>query len=517
MIGVVLTGITKSGLVMRIVILVQVGTPVIARQKRFFQIMMLLSVGLRRMDTVKNTDCNSILFGMQLCFGLRTAGNDMESKKPPHNTQIERSLLGMILLSEEVIPSVIARLEPRDFYNPHHREIYTEINTLFNSGKSVDIITIANGLKDRGVIESIGGIPYLSSMTDIVASWSSVPDYCRIVKDKCKARDLIKLSTEATVRCHSNECITTIINDLGGKFFAISADKTKEAKGVGNIVDKVFTEIEERCNSDSNIAGLETGFTQLDKILSGLQQTDLIILAGRPSMGKTALVMNICRYIGMQEKNILVFSLEMNKERLVKRMLSDISMVNYNAILNGHLNDSTWPKIIQARGVIESMPIMIDDSPGLSIVELRARAKMASIRHGVELIVVDYMQLMHDKADNREREIAQISLGLKNLAKELDIPVVALAQLNRSLENRPDKRPIMSDLRDSGSIEQDADVIIFTYRDEVYNKSSDNPLKGIAELIIAKQRNGPTGKVKLAFLGQFLRFENLAEREDNGW
>ncbi|MBU1567759.1 MAG: replicative DNA helicase [Proteobacteria bacterium] len=423
---------------------------------------------------------------------------------PPQNIEAEQAVLGTMLLDDRSLPIVMSILCADDFYRPDHKEIFSTISSLFSENKNVDIVTVKNGMK-------IGNdaVAYLAELTGIVPSTSRVESYCLIVKERSKARDMIRLSQDVISRCYNLEPVKKITDSFGSEFFALAVDDKKSATLISDSIDSTLAVIKARQDSDRHISGLETGFYDLDKRLSGLCKKKLYIVAGRPSMGKSALAMNILESVSMQGETGMFFSLEMGKEELIERMLSSMSGVNGNAIRGGFLNNTTWPKVTHSAGKAKGMKLLIDETPALSIVELRARAKMAAARYGIGLIVVDYLQLMTAKAETRTLEIAKITGGLKGLSKELDIPIIALSQLNRSLENRTEKRPMMSDLRESGAIEQDADVIIFVYRDEVYNKSNDNPEKGVAELIISKQRGGPTGTVKLAFRGELTRFENL--------
>jgi replicative DNA helicase len=430
------------------------------------------------------------------------------SRVIPQNIEAERAVLGTILLVDNSVNFVLSKLKANDFYNKKHRDFIQVAAHLASNGDPVDITTIGNQLEPAK-----RDLPYLAKLTSEVPAISSLAGYCKIIKEKAKARRLIQIATNTIDRCYLGNPVHEVTDDFGQEFFALVTDQSSSTKSIGKILPGVLDEISNRCEKDSGLAGIGTGFPELDKITNGLQSTDLIVLAARPAMGKTTLALNIAAHAVKTGSKTLFFSLEMGSSQLVEMVLTGISGVSAEVIKKGYLNDSTWAKIKSAAENLKNLPLMIDETPALSIVDLRARTKIAAVNAGVDLVIVDYMQLMSGKAESRERQIAMISAGLKGLAKELKIPVLALSQLNRNLESRTDKRPMLSDLRESGAIEQDADVVALIYRDEVYNKSPDNPCKGEAEIIIAKQRRGATGTVKLAFDGAKNSFSNLRNNE----
>jgi replicative DNA helicase len=390
--------------------------------------------------------------------------------------------------------------------------------TLFEKNEPQDIITVTNILKDRNLLDGIGGPAYLANLTDIVPVAANIVYYAKIIRNKSVLRRLIQTCTEIASRCFDEQDdIDSLVDDAEQTIFEISRSKSSQHfQSLGTIIPETFKKVEKLAERKELITGVPTGYDDLDKITSGLQPSDLIILAGRPSMGKTALALNIAQNAAIFNKvPVAVFSLEMSKEQLGMRMLCSVSRVDSQDIRSGYIKDSDWPKLARATGILSEAPIYIDDSPALGVLEMRAKSRRLKSEHNIGLVVVDYLQLMRGRsnAERREQEISEISRSLKAMAKELDLPVVALSQLNRSLESRPNKRPQLSDLRESGAIEQDADLICFLYRDEIYNKSEDNPRRGIAEVIVGKQRNGPTGTVDLTFIDKFTTFENYTHHD----
>ncbi|WP_136810001.1 replicative DNA helicase [Desulfosediminicola flagellatus] len=428
---------------------------------------------------------------------------------PPHNIEAEQAILGTMMLNADCIPVVLSKLKVGDFYSNSHKTIYWVIDGLWKSETNVDTITVTNSLKREEKLDSVGGAGYLANLTSVIPVVSKVEDYCDIVTEKAQLRAMIELGTRLSDQCYEQGSARCASDDFGKKFFEIAAGHNETASFVGDTLEKVMADIDERCKSDKGLVGIPSGYSALDSILSGLPPGDLIILAARPAMGKTALAMNIAENVAKSGVPCLVFSLEMERHRLVERLISTSSGVFLKALRDGLLNINTRPKVNKAVSNIRGMPIIIDDTPALSITQIKAKAKMLHARHTLGLVIVDYLQLARGSGGNREQEIADISRGLKALAKDLNVPIIALSQLNRGLENRENKRPIMSDLRESGAIEQDADTILFVYRDEVYNRDEGNPAKGIAEIIIGKQRSGPTGEIKLRFDGAFTRFSNI--------
>jgi len=440
-------------------------------------------------------------------------------KVPPQNLDAEQSVLGGIMLDNQALNSALEILDADDFYSEAHRKIFSAIIELYNKSEPCDIITLSNILKNRTQLDQAGGISYLSALSDSVPSAANISHYAKIVKEKSILRKLIGTATEILHKSYtSSSDIDTVLDEAEHAIFEISENKIRPTfvpfKDL--IKDSVKT-IEKLYERKELVTGVPTGFEKLDDITSGLQKSDLVIIAGRPSMGKTALAMNIAQYAALEAGiPVAIFSLEMSKEQLALRMLSSEARVDSQRIRRGFLGEADWPKLITAAGRLSEAQIFIDDSPAISALEMKAKARRLKSEVNLGLIILDYLQLMRGGGykDSREQEISEISRSLKTLAKELNVPVIALSQLNRKLEDRTNKRPQMADLRDSGAIEQDADLIAFIYRDEVYDKSEENPEKGMAEIIVGKQRNGPTGMVKLAFQDKFARFENLARGID---
>ena len=437
---------------------------------------------------------------------------------PPQNLEAEQCVLGSVLLQQGALVKVLEILTADNFYRDAHKQIFEAMVTLFEKNEPQDIITVTNILKDRNLLDGIGGPAYLANLTDIVPVAANIVYYAKIIRNKSVLRRLIQTCTEIASRCFDEQDdIDSLVDDAEQTIFEISRSKSSQHfQSLGTIIPETFKKVEKLAERKELITGVPTGYDDLDKITSGLQPSDLIILAGRPSMGKTALAMNIAQNAAIFNKvPVAVFSLEMSKEQLGMRMLCSVSRVDSQDIRSGYIKDSDWPKLARATGILSEAPIYIDDSPALGVLEMRAKSRRLKSEHNIGLVVVDYLQLMRGRsnAERREQEISEISRSLKAMAKELDLPVVALSQLNRSLESRPNKRPQLSDLRESGAIEQDADLICFLYRDEIYNKSEDNPRRGIAEVIVGKQRNGPTGTVDLTFIDKFTTFENYTHHD----
>ncbi len=436
-------------------------------------------------------------------------------KVPPQNLEAEQSILGSILLENSAINSALEFLSKDDFYSEAHRKIFRVMVELSDKNEPVDIITLSNALRDKNLLDSVGGTAYLASLVDNVPSAANAANYAKIAKEKAILRGLIGSATEIITSCYDTGTdVDQILDRAEQSIFEISENKVRPAfHPIREIVKDSFRSIEDLYSRKELITGVPTGFEKIDDLTSGLQKSDLIIVAGRPSMGKTAFALNIAQFAAMESQtSVAIFSLEMSKEQLVFRMLASEAKVDSQRLRKGFLGETDWPKLTTAAGRLSEAPLFIDDTPAITVLEMKAKSRRLKADAGLGLIVVDYIQLMRAGGyrDNREQEISEISRSLKALAKELKVPVIALSQLNRKVEDRTNRRPQMADLRESGAIEQDADVIAFIYRDEVYNKSDDNPEKGIAEIIIGKQRNGPTGSVKLAFLEKFTTFENLA-------
>ena len=442
-------------------------------------------------------------------------------KIPPHSLEAEQSVLGSMLIAPDSWDKVVEIVVEDDFYNRAHRVIYSAVLKLLNQNQAVDTTTVKNILEQHDQLEEAGGFAYLIELAQNTPSAANVVAYANIIKERAVVRELIGVAHDiAEIGYHPEGRDSTDILDIAeSKVFEIAQKRQGENEGpkdVTNVLTKTVTRLDELVKQGSDITGVSTGFSDLDQKTSGLQPSDLIIVAARPSMGKTTFAMNLCENaMLMQDKPVLVFSLEMPAEQIMMRMLASLSRVNQTNIRTAQLDDNEWSRMSATiKHLKEKDNLFIDDSSGLTPMELRTRArKIVKEKGGISLIMVDYLQLMRvpSLSDNRTLEIAEISRSLKALAKELEVPVVALSQLNRGLAHRADKRPINSDLRESGSIEQDADLIMFIYRDEVYHENSE--LKGIAEIIIGKQRNGPIGTSRLTFQGQFSRFDNYAGPE----
>lgn len=439
----------------------------------------------------------------------------LSGRIPPQNVEAEQSVLGTILLSDHSLSAVLELIVSEDFYKDGHKLIFEAMIILFEKNEPQDIITLSNLLKDNNQLEDAGGLGYLATLTSIVPVTSNLLYYAKIIRQKAVLRNLITVNTDIASRCFEEQGdIDSLVDDAEQAIFEIARSKSDQSfTSLKRIIPSAFEAVEQLSQRKEMITGVPTGFPELDKMTAGLQPSDLIILAGRPSMGKTAFAMNIAQNASVIDKvGVAIFSLEMSKEQLALRLLCSAGHVDSQRVRTGRLQDDDWPKLTRAVGMLEESPMWIDDTPAISVLEMRAKVRRLSAQFPLGLIIVDYLQLMRGRnsIENRTQEISEISRSLKAMAKELKVPVIALSQLNRSLESRPDKRPMMSDLRESGAIEQDADVICFIYRDEVYNKAEDNPQKGITEIIIGKQRNGPTGTVKLTFIKEFTMFESLS-------
>jgi len=433
---------------------------------------------------------------------------------PPQNLEAEQSVLGAILLDNQAVNAVQEILTVNDFYTETHRKIYTAICELTDRNEPCDLITLSDRLRDKKHLEVVGGAAYLAGLVDSVPSAANVAHYARIVKEKAILRNLITAATEIINKSYNPGAeLDDLLDEAEHSIFEISEHKIRPSFfSMREIVKDSFETIENLSKRRDLITGVATGFTALDELTAGLQKSDLIIVAGRPSMGKTAFALNIARHAGMElGLPVAIFSLEMSKEQIAMRMLSATAKVDSQRLRKGFLGETDWPKLALAAGQLADAPVFVDDTPAITVLEMKAKARRLKAEQGLGLIILDYLQLMRSGShkESREQEISEISRSLKALAKELNVPVVALSQLNRKVEDRTNRRPQMSDLRESGAIEQDADVILFLYRDEVYNRSEDNPEKGIAEVIIGKQRNGPTTTVKLQFQEKFTSFENL--------
>jgi replicative DNA helicase len=443
-------------------------------------------------------------------------------KLPPQNIEAEQSILGGILLDNHSLNNVLEILVPKDFYSEAHRKIFAATIELSDRNEPCDLITLTNILKNKNQLDAVGGMAYLASLVDSVPSAANVAHYAKIVKEKSILRGLIGTATEILRKSYDSGAeIDRVLDEAEHAIFEISENKIKPAFFlVKDIIKDSFKTIERLYEKKALITGVPTGFEKIDDLTSGLQKSDLIIIAGRPSMGKTAFALSIASHAAVEMGlPVAIFSLEMAKEQLAMRMLASEAKVDSQRLRRGLLGETDWPKLTIAAGRISDAPIFIDDTPAIMVLEMKAKARRLKAESGLELIILDYLQLMRSGSyrESREQEISEISRSLKALAKELNVPVIALSQLNRKVEDRTNRRPQMADLRESGAIEQDADLIAFIYRDEVYNKSEDNPEKGMAEIIIGKQRNGPVGMVKLAFLEKYTTFENLARQDDSSY
>ncbi|MGW8304085.1 MAG: replicative DNA helicase [Desulfobacterales bacterium] len=437
---------------------------------------------------------------------------------PPQSIEAEESLLSAILVDNNTLLDVIEILSTDDFYRTAHQKIFASIMDLFDRGEPVDLVTLANNLKEKGHLEAVGGASYLARLVDAVPVAVNAQHYAKIVADKASLRHLIEKANAITKRCYDDRGnVDDIIDFAETSIFEISERKASQAfYPLSRLIIGNIETLEEKQGNKSLVTGVPMGFGHLDNLTSGLQNSDLIILAARPSMGKTALALNIARNAAVDANiPVAVFSLEMSKEQLSLRMLCAEARLDSSRLRGGFFSMDDWRRLTDAAGVLSESPIYIDDSPVLTAMEIRAKARRLKMDKNIGLVIIDYLQLMkaHGSSERRDLEISEMSRSLKALAKELEIPVLALSQLNRMLEQRNDKRPKLSDLRESGALEQDADVVAFIYRDDVYNQDENNPLKGTAEIILAKQRNGPTGKVVLTFLDAYTRFEILAPED----
>ena len=440
-------------------------------------------------------------------------------KLPPHSLEAEQSVLGGLMLDNERWDNVSERVTGEDFFSRPHRTIFGQMQRLLEQGRPIDLITLSEALETGGELENVGGFAYLAELSKNTPSAANISAYADIVRERAVIRDMISVANEIAdagydPQGRSSEDLLDLAESRVFQIAENRANKDEGPKGIEAILEETVEKIEKLyAQPHDGVTGVSSGYQDLDKKTAGLQPSDLIIVAARPSMGKTTFAMNLCENAAMtEEKPVLIFSLEMPGNQIMMRMLASLSRVDQTRIRTGQLDDEDWARISSTMGILlEKRNMYIDDSSGLTPTEVRSRARRIFREHGgLSLIMIDYLQLMRvpSLSDNRTLEIAEISRSLKALAKELQVPVVALSQLNRSLEQRADKRPVNSDLRESGSIEQDADLIMFIYRDEVYHESSD--LKGVAEIIIGKQRNGPIGTVRLTFNGQWSRFDNYA-------
>jgi replicative DNA helicase len=474
-----------------------------------------MSVSLNVVDDDYSPDPNAIPSDPQIA----------QLRIPPHSIEGESSVLGGLLLDNSAWDRVGDLVTDNDFYRYEHRLIFSSIASLINDSKPADVVTVFEKLQSQGKSEEIGGLVYLNALAQYVPSAANIRRYAEIVRERAILRRLVTASDEIGTAAFSTggRTVAEVLDEAERKIFAIGEEGSRMKQGfqgMDSLVVQLLDRVQEMSKNPNDITGVPTGFYDFDRMTSGMQAGDLIVLAARPSMGKTSLAINIAEHVALNEGlPVAVFSMEMGASQLAVRIVGSIGRVDQGHLRTGKLNDDEWPRLVEAIEKLRNIQLHIDETPGLTPSELRANARRLARQMGgkLGLIVVDYLQLMTGSrgsdGDNRATELGEISRGLKMLAKELQCPVIALSQLNRGVEQRTDKRPMMSDLRESGAIEQDADVIMFIYRDDYYNKDSKEP--GVAEIIIAKQRNGPTGTCKLAFLKPLTKFENLASGSDD--
>ena len=438
----------------------------------------------------------------------------------PHSIEAEQSVVGAMLMDKDAITTAGEIISGDDFYQASYGVIFDSMIELFNEGKPVDLITLQERLKEKDVPAEIASLEFVRDLVTAVPTSANVKYYAQIVADKSVMRKMIKLNEEIENMCYvGKEPLESIMEQTEKSMFQLLQRRTTgEYVPIKQVVLNALDKIEKASKSKGTVTGIPTGFIDLDYKLSGFQPSDFILIAARPSMGKTAFVLNIAQYMAFKKnKAVAIFSLEMSKEQLVNRLFSLESQVDAQSLRTGNMKDSDWEKLIEGAGVIGQSKLIIDDTPGISISELRSKCRKYKLEHGLDIIIIDYLQLMTGSvgksSESRQQEVSDISRQLKGLARELNVPVVSLSQLSRAVESRPDKRPMLSDLRESGAIEQDADVVMFIYRGEYYNKDSE--FKKQAEIIIAKQRNGPVGTVNLAWLGEYTKFANLSRQEDS--
>lgn len=431
---------------------------------------------------------------------------------PPQNIEAEQSVIGSMLLDKEVIATATEILKAEDFYREDHKEIFEAILDLFERAEPVDLITISDQLKERGSLDAVGGLEYLANLAAAVPTTANARYYARIVEEKAILRRLIKTANEISATGYeASEDVSSILDKAEKSIFDIAQNRNSRGfTPIKDILVDTFNRLEELYNSKGFITGVPTGFVDLDYKTSGLQNSDLILLAARPGMGKTAFMLNIAQYAAVHKQiPVAIFNLEMSKEQLVNRMLASEVMIDSHKMRTGKLDDDDWQKIARALGPLSEAPIYIDDTPSISVLEIRAKCRRLKLEKNLGLVIIDYLQLMQGRgrSENRQQEISEISRSLKILAKEINVPVITGSQLSRAPEARSDHRPMLSDLRESGAIEQDADIVMFLYRDDYYNPGTEK--QNISEVIIAKHRNGSTGTIELRFFGEYTKFANL--------
>ena len=438
--------------------------------------------------------------------------NIASPKIPPNSLEAEQAILASLLIDERAIDRIVDIIEIDDFYHPYHQLIFSTLLALNNENKPLDLVTLISKLEDKGQLINAGGYEYISSLVDIIPNASNIVHYAEITKEKAILRKLINISSEMSEKSFNySGDVNELLDEAERSIFKLAEYKLRnEIKPLSQLITEAFHSLETLYQSPGHLTGIPSDFIDIDKITNGFQQSDFIIIAGRPAMGKTAFALNIAMNAASKyKKPVAVFSLEMSAGQLVQRLIGSEARINSTKLKNGKLTMDEWQNLAAIGGKLSEAKLFIDDTAAITVMELRAKCRRIRREHGLDLVIIDYLQLMGgSRAENREQQISEISRSLKALAKELNIPIIALSQLNRSVESRADKRPYPSDLRESGAIEQDADLILFLYRDEIYNKDTKFP--GIAEIIISKHRNGPTGTVYLTFLKHFTRFENSA-------
>ena len=431
----------------------------------------------------------------------------------PNSLEAEQSVIGSMIMDRDAIITATEMLHKDDFYHQQYGVLFEAMNELFAANLPVELVTLQNKLKEKDVPNEISSLEFVRELLNAVPTSANIKYYSKIVKDNAVKRRLIRLMEDIENECYTGkESLESVLDKTEKDVFQLLSSRTSgDFVPIRQVVMNALEKIEKASKQSGTVTGIPTGFVDLDYRTAGLQPSDLVLIAARPSMGKTAFVLNIAQYIAFHEaKSVAIFSLEMSKEQLVNRLFSLESRVDAQALRTGNLSDADWEKLVEGAGIIGDSKLIIDDTPGISIAELRSKCRKYKLEHGLDIIIIDYLQLMTGSgrgSESRQQEISDISRSLKALARELNVPVVALSQLSRAVEQRPDHRPMMSDLRESGAIEQDADVVMFIYRDDYYNK--DTEMKGISEIIIAKQRNGPIGTVNLAWLPEYTKFANL--------
>ncbi|MGB2601363.1 MAG: replicative DNA helicase [Candidatus Omnitrophota bacterium] len=439
-------------------------------------------------------------------------------KVPPQNAEAEIAVLGSMLLDREAISRAIELLEQSSFYSESNKKIFEAIVKLYDSNEAVDIVTLIEELKKKDILDEVGGPSYITALANSIPTAANIEHYAKIVREKFLIRSLINTATQIAAESYEPSCEAEELLDRAEKLiFDITSNKKREmyVAVMKDIVKETIETIDRLYQRKENITGIPTGFHDFDVMTAGLQKSDFIVLAGRPSMGKSALAICMMEYAGVIEKiPCAYFSLEMSKDQLAQRMLCSIAGVNAHKVRTGFLSQNDWPELVKAAQKLSEAPIYIDDTPGISALELRAKARRLKAKHDIKLMVIDYMQLMRgaSRSENRQQEISEISRSMKALARELNVPIIAISQLSRAVEQRQDHRPQLSDLRESGAIEQDADLVVLLLREEYYSPTEEN--KGLAEVIVAKQRHGPVGSIKLAFISEFTKFSNLSRIEE---